>query len=177
MIQPGSFRDIFWKQQKKTAGRSDTEKKGMRWHPLMIRWCLYLRHHSNKCYDTLRESGCILLPSQRTLRDYTHCVQSGAGFSTQVDQLLMQAAALASCPEWHKLVIILLDEMHICEDLVYEKHTGKIIGYTNLGDINNHLLAFERSMESDEDDDQQSVLAKSMMAFMVRGLFTPLRSH
>ena len=85
----------------------------------------------------------------------------------------MQAANLTSCPEWHKLVILLLDEMHIREDLVYDKHTGKMIGFTNLGDINNHLLAFEHSMEGNKHE--ENVLAKSMMVFMVRGLFTPLR--
>ena len=48
-----------------------------------------------------------------------------------------------------------------------------MIGFTNLGDINNHLLAFEQSVK--ENKTEGNVLAKSMMAFMVRGLFTPLR--
>ena len=87
----------------------------------------------------------------------------------------MQAAHLTFCPEWHKLVILLLDEMHIREDLVYDKHTGNMIGFANLGDVNNHLLAFEHSVE--ESKDEENVLAKFMMVFMVRGLFmfTPLR--
>ena len=175
-VQQDGFQKIFWQQHKEAASRSGESKKGMRWHPLMVRWCLFLRHQSNKCYETLRESGCIHLPSQRTLRDYTHCVQSGVGFSTEVDRLLLQAMNLMTCPEWHKLVILLLDEMHIREDLVYDKHTGKMIGFTNLGNINNHLLAFEKSMdESEEEQESGSVLAKSMMAFMVRGLFTALR--
>ena len=69
--------------------RSGKEKRGMRWHPLMIKWCLYLRHQSSKAYETLREPGCIHLPSQRTLHDYTHCVQSGAEFSAGVDRQLL----------------------------------------------------------------------------------------
>ena len=81
----GSFQHIFWQQQKEAASRSGKEKRGMRWHPLMIKWCLYLRHQSSKAYETLRESGCIHLPSQCTLRDDTHCVQSGARFSAEVD--------------------------------------------------------------------------------------------
>ena len=68
---------------------------------------------------------------------------------------------------------LLLNEMHIREDLVYDKHTGRMIGFTNLGDINKHLLAFEQSVE--ENKTEGNVLAKSMMAFIVRGLFTPLR--
>ena len=41
----------------------------MGWHPLIIKWCLYLRHLSGKAYETTRSSGCIKLLSQRTLRE------------------------------------------------------------------------------------------------------------
>ena len=69
----------------------------MRWDPLMIRWCLYLRHVSGSGYDMLRESGVIRLPSQRTLRDYTYFTKATVGFSEEVDQQLMDAARLQSC--------------------------------------------------------------------------------
>ena len=51
--QPGTFQHIFWQQQKQAATR---DKRGMRWHPAMIKWCLYLRHQSSQAYNTLRES-------------------------------------------------------------------------------------------------------------------------
>lgn len=73
----GSFQRVFWKQQREAAAKKD--QRGMRWHPLMIRWCLYLRHLSNKAYETLRLLGCIILPSQRTLRDYSHAVKADPG--------------------------------------------------------------------------------------------------
>ena len=38
------FARMFWESQCKAA--SLTNAKSMRWHPLMIRWCLYLRHLS-----------------------------------------------------------------------------------------------------------------------------------
>ena len=87
----------------------------------MIKWCIHLQHHSSGCYEALRKSGCISLPSQRTLRDYTHIAAAGSGFSTAVDQQLIDAAELVTCPEWKKCVVVLLDEMHIREDLVYNK--------------------------------------------------------
>ena len=102
----GTFQHVFWQQQKKAL--SYRKKQNMRWHPTMLKWCLYLRHQSNKTYETLRESGCLHLPSQRTLRDYTHCVKSSSGFSAAVDLQLMQAIGLASCPEWEKLVVLLI---------------------------------------------------------------------
>jgi hypothetical protein len=60
---PDSFSRIFWDQQKKAALSTSS---GMRWHPLIIK---HLRHLSSGYYEALRKSGCIALPSQRTLRD------------------------------------------------------------------------------------------------------------
>ena len=169
-FKPDSFQSIFWKQQKCSLSRSG---KGMRWHPLIIKWCLYLRHQSSKAYEVLRDSGVICLPSQRTLRDYSNCVKAQPGFSCDVDQQLMKAGNVHSCPQWHKLVILLLDEMYIKEDLVYDKHTGKMIGFVDLGEINNHLLAYERALE--QNVTPMEGLASSMFVIMVKGLFTPLR--
>ena len=64
------FQRVFWQQQLLASSKNNA--CGMRWHPYMIKWCIYLRAHSQGAYETLRQSGCISLPSQRTLRDYTH---------------------------------------------------------------------------------------------------------
>ena len=174
-LEPGSFPHIFWEQQKEASAR---DKRGMRWHPAMIKWCIFLRHQSSKAYETIRKSGCISLPSERTLQDYTQCVKSSAGFSTAVDHQLMQVCDIANAKPWEKLVGVLIDDMYIRQDLVYEKRTGKLVGYTSFGEINNHLLSFEKSVnavgESDDADDPPEA-AKTMMVFMVRGLFTRLR--
>lgn len=167
---PDSFPRLFWEQQKQAAKRSP---KGMRWHPLMVRWCLYLKHQSSKAYETLRKSGCFVLPSQRTLRDYSNCVRANAGFSLEVDKQLIEIADIGKCPDWHKLVILLLDEMYIKEGLLYNKHSGQLVGFTDLGDVSNHLLAFEKITKGE----QKAVpsLAKTVLVIMVRGLFTRLR--
>ena len=74
--------------------------------------------------EALRKSGCITLPSQRTLRDYTHFVTATSGFSCDVDQQLIDVAEIASSPEWKKSIVLVMDEMHIREDLVYNKYSG-----------------------------------------------------
>ena len=145
----------------------------MRWHPYIIKWCIYLRAHSQGAYETLRESGCIALPSQRTLRDYTHHVRPHAGYSTEVDAQLMCAVKHNTCPEREKYVLLLMDEMYIKQDLVYDKHTGEIVGFTNLGDINNHLIQLERACLSAEESSNEP-LARTVMVFMVKGLFQHL---
>ncbi len=168
---PGSFQHQFWEQQLKAA--SCKNARGMRWHPLMIRWCLYFRHRSSGAYETLRDSGVLRLSSQRTLRDYTYYVKAHVGFSHEVDKQLMDAACVQTCKEWQKCVAIIFDEMHIPKDLVYDKHTGEIIGFTNLGEINLYLQEFERSLEATPSGTEP--LASTMNVFMVRGLFTRLQ--
>ena len=121
---PDSFQRLFWEQQKQANSCKDA--RSMRWHPLMIKWCVYLRHLSSSAYETLRDSGCVTLPSQRTLRDYTHYVPAIIGFSAAVDKQLLETANICECQEWEKYVALILDEMHIKEDLVFDKHTGML---------------------------------------------------
>ena len=66
--------------------------------------------------------------------------------------------------------MLLMDEMYIREDVVYTKDTGELVGCTNLGDTNNHLLRFQHAVEGEKNIPEQT-LAKTMMVIMVRGLF------
>ena len=162
--QPESFQHLFWEQQKKAFSLQDS--RSMKWHPLVIKWCLYLRHLSSKGYETL---GCIKLPSQRTLRDYTHYTNATIGFSAEVDQHLVDTADLSK--DLNKYVVLTMDEVHIKEELVYDKHEGSLIGFVNLGATNNQLLEYEASISQSNGD---RPLASSMLVFMVRGLFAKL---
>ena len=80
---------------------------------------MYLRHLSSSAYEMVRTTGLLRLPSQRTLRDYTYYTQS---CSSTVDQQLCKAAQIDSCRLMEKYVILIMDEMHIREDL--DKQTG-----------------------------------------------------
>ena len=68
-------------------------------------------------------------------------------------------------------MIILIDEIHIQEDLVHNKTTGNVIGFTNLSEVNNHLLPLEQQLEND----QEQALAKTML--VVKGLFNHYVFH
>ena len=137
----------------------------MRWHPTCHQWCLYLRHLSGKGYELLCSSGCIKLPSQRTLRDYTHYIKSLVNFSSEVDQAIVDAANLRS---EHKYVILAMDEIYIKSDLVHDKHDGSPPGLLTLVIyINNQLLDFQAMIDSGEPSPS---LASTVMVFMVRGL-------
>ena len=47
----GSFQRLFWDQQQTALSLKDS--RSMKWHPLVIKWCLYLRHLSGKGYELL----------------------------------------------------------------------------------------------------------------------------
>ena len=55
------------------------------------------------------------------MKGYTHYIEAKCGFSGQVDCMLQKTAKVDSCPERDKCVILLVDEMYIKEDLVYNK--------------------------------------------------------
>ena len=59
-----------------------------------------------------------------------------------------------------------MDEVHIKRDLVYDKHEGCLIGYMNLGEINNQLIEFERALAADQDSTQPT-LASTMLVLMI----------
>ena len=119
---PDSFGHIFWQQQMKAA--TSKSASSMRWNPLMIKWCLHIRHKSSGGYEALRKSGCLYLPSQHTLRDYTHYASTKSGFSMAVDYQLIDAAQIGKCEERRKCVTLLMDEIYIKQDLVYDKISG-----------------------------------------------------
>ena len=63
-----------------------------------------------------------------------------------------------------------MDEMHVKESLVFDKHTGALIGFTDLGDTNNYIAKLERATS-----EKMEPLAKSLLVLMVRGLFSPFQ--
>ena len=50
-FSPNSFEQLFWQQQQKAISMKDC--RAMKWHPLFIKWCIYLRHLSGKPYELL----------------------------------------------------------------------------------------------------------------------------
>ena len=163
-----SSRQLFWKQQFEAALKNDP--KQTKWHPLMIKWCLSIKLKSSTTNETLCTSGLLRLPSQRTLRDYTHVIKPSSGFSNDIDEMIVKEAKLAKCKEWEKHVVLIFDEMHIKEDLIFDKYTGKLKGFINLGTINDHLL----QLESKKIEYCLPDLANSVLTFMVRGIFITL---
>ena len=75
------FMNLFWHQQKYLHSSTPT---GRTFHPMVIRFCLSLLAKSSSCYEELGNSGILVLPSQRTLRDYRNHIKPQTGFNPKV---------------------------------------------------------------------------------------------
>lgn len=73
------FFEILLKDQAKALS---IPSRQMRWHPLIIKWCLRMYTKSHSLYEDMRESGFIRLPSGRTLNDYKNFCQPNSGWNT-----------------------------------------------------------------------------------------------
>lgn len=164
----GTFARVFWEQQLQAASTKDCRQ--VRWHPLMIKFCLNIKLISSAAYHALSTSGFVQLPSERTLRDYTHYFKSSPGFHSDLNEQLKKEAEIESLPESQRYVGLLIDEMKIKEDLVYDKYSGHIIGFTSLGDLSDIIKSLEQGCE----EAVHPPLSKYILVLMVRGIFSRL---
>ena len=85
--------------------------------------------------QSLRSSNIVTLRSDRTLRDYTHFIKAQTGFNYQVDHQLKKEANLDSVTDFKRFVCLVFDEVKVKEDLIYDKHSGELIGFVDVGEI------------------------------------------
>ena len=162
----GSFKQLFWDHQVKATAVKDARQ--IHWHPSIIKWCLYLKFISSGGYHALCRSGLITLPSERTLRDYTHWLHAGVGFFPEVDVQLVKEANVVS--EKDKYIILSWDEMMIKEDLVFDKHSCSLIEFTNVGDVSDMM----DKIEQEDNNKLHCNVSSHMLLFMVRGMCSTL---
>lgn len=119
----------------------------MQRHPAMIRWCLYLHHKSSGCYDTLRNSGILNLPLDLTVMDYKHSLSSRAGFSKELDLELFEAILNKSLNIQPNMLVLHWMKCML-KGLYFDKHTGSLVGFSDLGAVNNLQSNYEQQLMS-----------------------------
>ena len=152
------FMRLFWDEQKKLM-----QSNRLQYHPMLIRFCLSLASKSAKAYDELRDSKVLVLPSRRTLRDYKNAIRPSTGFNPAVVEELIETTK--SLEGHQRNVVVSLDEIKIQEDLVFDKHSGELIGFVDLGDPQLNYSTFKNV----------STLASHCMVFYLRGLSSDLK--
>ena len=85
-----------------------------------------------------------------------------------MNQQLIKEGKLDNLPELRKYCFLVLDEMKMKENLVYNKYTGEVIGLIILGSINNKLLSLERECNSDT---KHAPMATYLLVLMERSIF------
>ena len=154
------FMNLFWKEQKKRFSRSST---GVRYHPMIIQFCLSLAAKSPSTYEELRNSGVLVLPSQRRLKDYRNAIKPDRGFQKGVIDILKEETD--SYFDVQRYVVLLFDEMKVMANLVLDKTTGELIGFTDLGDPDLNFGVLEKV----------DMIVTHALAFLVRGVCTDLK--
>ena len=139
---------------------------------------VYIAMHSKSpaAYRLMQGSKFIILPHETTLRHHAGFTTAGSGFNPAVMEQLKKDIQFDQLPDFKKNVVLLFDEMRIKSGLVYDHATGNIVGFTDMGDINNKIEQFVDSCKrSEEGDGEPEVeVATHVLAFMVRGIFVPL---
>ena len=150
---------FFWEQQIELL---QSEKFGRSYHPQIIRFALSLHGKSPAVYHKVRESGA-LIPSKRVLRDYKNYFKLKAGISDEnIEHLSDKSSSLAGIQRY---VVVVMDEMKIQSNLVYDKYSGDLIGFVYLGDPMTNYVSLG--------DD--NVIATHALACLVRGMCSDLK--
>ena len=160
-----SCQRILWEQQAKFAKLKGAS--GMRWHPMMIRWCIALFAKSGAAYRQLGDSGFLHLPHVTTLQSYMRFTKPRSGINKDVLDLLVQEMNIPQLKDFKKNVCLNWDEMRIKSGLVLSKSTGKLVGFCDLDTFNEELLKMSNSKVEFKPD-----IATHIIVFMVRGLFS-----
>lgn len=145
--------ELLWKEQQLARTRG----KGHKWHPMMLRWAMALKHKSASCYKYLRQSGFLLAPCEDTLRSYIPYDEAKCGVDTDAMNKLAAKLTSQGVP---KDIVLAFDEMKVKEGMVYDRSTGALSGYVELDGVG------EATMETREE-------ASHVICFMARST----RSH
>ena len=145
-----------------------SDNRQIRYHPAIIKYCLSIASKSSSAYEQLRldskdGTGILQLPSQRTLRRYRNVITPQQGFNPEIVKDLTERTKNFS--ESERYVSILIDEMKVQEDLVFDKNSGNLVGFVDLGDE----IMNESMLVNDLDK-----LATHVMVFMVKSVKNPL---
>ena len=97
--------NLFEEQERVANNRS---RKSMKWQPLMICWCLYLRHMSGKGYR--KTTSPVTKDPHAGITPITTAPRMASAQKRTCKVILER---VSNCEEHEKLMSIIIDEMYI----------------------------------------------------------------
>lgn len=164
----GSLMSVFLRQQLQAMHRS---KHGMRWDPLFIKWCIYMKNKSKSSYEALRKSMLLVIPTTRTLYNHNHSTTNKSGFTTEMFEDMAKECELEKVPEHQKYFVLSLDEMSVKEDLLLNRSTGHVTGLVDVTENHNLLDDLAHKVTNSE----KPPLASHILQLMLRGVTSKIR--
>ncbi|KAJ8034277.1 hypothetical protein HOLleu_21044 [Holothuria leucospilota] len=115
-----------------------------RWNKDVISACLSLWIRSPRAYEDLGQTGMLILPSGRHLRQYKNIVHQQSGPLEEMFKWMFQCANDVKIPPGAG--IITHNETKIQEDLVVDMTDGKVklIGWIDSGDDGNNIKILQK---------------------------------
>eukprot|EP00112_Aurelia_sp_Birch-Aquarium-sp1_P004779 Seg1542.3 transcript_id=Seg1542.3/GoldUCD/mRNA.D3Y31 product="Transposable element P transposase" protein_id=Seg1542.3/GoldUCD/D3Y31 len=171
------FLEILLKDQAKAL---NTDARQMRWHPLIIRWCLRLYNRSHASYNALQDSGFLKLPTGRALSDYRNFNKPDSGWKlSQMDEMKKRIQE-KKLPESAYLGGIFFDEVKVKEGLVFDASNWELVGFTDLSSDEKDLdslvsgiVGHDNANGVDEGDCKpKEGLATHVLQFFYKSLFS-----
>ncbi|XP_034243469.1 uncharacterized protein LOC117646547 [Thrips palmi] len=141
-------------------------KTCMRWHPILIRFALYLISTSPVAPDTVRQSGLIRLPCGRALFDYSSIYKPVASNKN------IAATKVKGLKEpYERFHCLIFNEITTSQNLVFSKETGELCGYAHLRKVTREMDELQKLLEDEEELKLNCPrpVVKHMLTFMIKG--------
>ena len=108
-------------------------------------------------------TGFLIFPSRCHLQDYESYIKTERGFNRNVMRELRHKEKEFSDKE--KFVVLLMDEMKIQENMVWNKHNGELMGIVDLGGTDLNYATFSKV----------TTVASHVLVFLIRSIVNPFK--
>ena len=142
-----------------------SSSSSIKYHPMIIKYCLAIASKSSAGYkelqyDSNKGTGVLFLPSPRTLRDYKNQTRKRieslcSEINSWEDKIIHGNWKIYSARFWWH---------ESAENLVWDKTTGELIGFLDLGDTDLNYATLQSAQQ----------LATHILVFMVKSIANPL---
>lgn len=118
-------------------------------------------------YKMVQSTGMIRLPSRRTLFDYAHAKPEEDGIdSVKLEFVAERVTKFVPHRRYH---VLMADEIHISQNIVFQKSSGRVIGYTKLDEVDQEIKKLNNYLDHPNEEVSAAIASKALV-YMVKGV-------